>query len=362
MTTDTILHSDLAVPPGEYLEEVLEDIGMSKEDLARRMGRPPSKTSEIYKGAKAITAETALQLEQVLGVPAHIWIGLEAEYRLVLARRQRAEREEQLKGEAPLVAKFCYKALAKAGEVAETRSPIERVKALQRFFGVMSLKTVCETRRYQTAFRYGKAGDRSPEAVAAWLRLGECRARDIRCSPFDERRLRDTVSNLREMTLWEPERFRDALSGKLAESGFALVVCPHFPKTKAHGATFWTRKDKAVVMVTIRGKWADIFWFSLLHEIAHILLHGKQAVILEDGDDDERERDADRFAADTLIDPDAYRSFVKAGRFYEEDIRKFAKRMKVHPGIVVGRLQHEGRLKREWLNGLRVRYEWKEDN
>ncbi|HRK33223.1 MAG TPA: HigA family addiction module antitoxin [Candidatus Hydrogenedentes bacterium] len=88
MATKPQPHSNLAIPPGEYLEEVLESVGMSKAELARRMKRPAPKLSAIVKGTKAITAETALQLEKVLDIPAHIWLGLETEYRLVLARKK----------------------------------------------------------------------------------------------------------------------------------------------------------------------------------------------------------------------------------------------------------------------------------
>ena len=88
MMTDRSVHSDLAVPPGEYLEEVLEELGMTKDELAKRMDRPAPKLSAIFKGEKAITPDTALRLERGLGVPAHIWIGLESEYRLALARTE----------------------------------------------------------------------------------------------------------------------------------------------------------------------------------------------------------------------------------------------------------------------------------
>jgi HTH-type transcriptional regulator/antitoxin HigA len=92
MATNETIHSNLAVPPGEYLEEVLGELGMSKSDLARRMGRPATKLSPIFKGEKRITPETALQLEKVVGVAARIWTGLESEYRLALARNAEADR------------------------------------------------------------------------------------------------------------------------------------------------------------------------------------------------------------------------------------------------------------------------------
>lgn len=85
-TAAPTLHSDMPIPPGEFLREHLEESGMSQTELARRLGRPRQAVNEIIRGKKAITAETALQLERVLSTPAHIWLGLELEYRLVLAR------------------------------------------------------------------------------------------------------------------------------------------------------------------------------------------------------------------------------------------------------------------------------------
>lgn len=81
-------HSDLAIPPGEYLEEVIAELNMSKDELARDMGRTASTLGDVFAGTEAITDGTALHLEKVTGVPAHIWLGLEAEYRHGLARKR----------------------------------------------------------------------------------------------------------------------------------------------------------------------------------------------------------------------------------------------------------------------------------
>ena len=88
MATNPVIYSDLAVPPGVYLTDVAEEMGMSQAELARRMGRPVQTISEIANGIKSITPDTALQLEKVLGVPAHVWTGLEAEYQLTKARNE----------------------------------------------------------------------------------------------------------------------------------------------------------------------------------------------------------------------------------------------------------------------------------
>ena len=76
----------VAIPPGEHLAEELEARKMTQTELARRMGRPQQAVNEIIRGVKAITAETALQLEQALGIRAETWVRLEGNYRLTLAR------------------------------------------------------------------------------------------------------------------------------------------------------------------------------------------------------------------------------------------------------------------------------------
>jgi HTH-type transcriptional regulator/antitoxin HigA len=362
MATKQEIFSDLPIPPGEYLEEVIEDLGMSKDELAKRMNRPAPKLSAIFKGGKAITPDTALQLEKVVGVPAHVWAGLESEYRLALARRRNYEEQRQLKEEGHLVKRFRYADLLKLGLVARKTRPTDKVLELHKFFGVASLGTVLDLRRYQAAFRSGSQ-KRSPEAVAAWLRIGELEAQKMRCAPFQKRRLKNSLETVRSMTLQSPEDVQKNLHHLLSDCGVALVLCPHLPGTYAHGATFWLGRGKAVVMMTLRYKWADVFWFSLFHELGHILLHERQAVILEDDDRDPvlrgLEEEANRFAADTLIQPGAFKAFLKTGQFFAEDIERFAKRVSIPPGIVVGRLQREGHIKPSWHNGLRRQFTWK---
>lgn len=356
-----VLYSDLPIPPGEYLEEVIRELGMSKEELAKRMNRPAPKLSAIFKGDKSITPDTALQLEKVVGVPAHIWTGLEAEYRLTQARRQEAREQQRLKEESHLVKCFCYADLVRLGMAEKRTRPIEKVLELQKFFGVTSLKTVCNLRRYQVAFRSANR-KRSPEAVAAWLRIGELQAQKRDCASFQKTKLRGALNHIRNMTRQSPVQFQSVLQQILADSGVALVLCPHLRGTFAHGAIFWLVRDKAVVMMTLRYKWADIFWFTLFHELGHILLHNRQIVILEGEDGDQAsnqlEAEADRFAADTLIPLSKYKEFIKTRRFYPQDIERFASSIGISSGIVVGRLQKDDYLAPSWHNSLRVRFEW----
>ncbi|MBT3297183.1 MAG: HigA family addiction module antidote protein [Verrucomicrobia bacterium] len=360
METESHFVSDLPIPPGEYLEEVVEELGISKGELATRMGRPLPKLSAIFSGKKAITPDTALQLERVTGVGAHIWTGLENDYRLSQARRRARERETQCKAETPLVTKFCYRQLVVLGLVPQFTRGIDKVKAMQEFFGVMSLHSVLDVPRYQVAHRHGarEVGDRSPEAVAAWLRVGEVKARAKDCAPFDGQALKSGLAKLRGLTSQAPETFSYQLEQALSESGVAFVPCPHFPKTKAHGATFFQSKDRAVVMLSLRYKWGDIFWFTLFHELGHLLLHSKKDVILEDKEKTIREEEADVFARDQLIPAEDWTAFTSQPRYTSNRIREFASQTGISAGIVVGRLQHEKRILPSAHNELRQRYQF----
>jgi HTH-type transcriptional regulator/antitoxin HigA len=363
MMTDNNIHSDFAIPPGEFLEEVLDDLGMTKDELARRMNRPASKLSAIFKGEKAITPETAIQLEKVVGIPAHIWTGLESEYRLTLVRNKQIKEQARLKAESKLVTKYRYAELVKLGVVSRYTKAIDKVSELHRFFGVTSLNAIPGLRRYQPAFRRSerKLKGRTPEAISAWLRIGEVQAHKCRCASFSDHSLENSLREIRSMTRQPPDKFLPALFSKLCEAGVVLVLCPHVTGTGIQGATFWMGPQKAVVMMSLRYNWADIFWFSLFHEIGHVLMHGRNTVVLEGIESDDpklqtQEDEANEFTADFLIPPEAYRLFLADDQFYEDNIRLFADQIDIDPGIVVGRLQNDKLLKREWHNNLRYRY------
>jgi HTH-type transcriptional regulator/antitoxin HigA len=358
------LHSNLAIPPGEFLLEVIEDLGMSKDELAKRMNRPAAKLTAIFNGSKAITPDTALQLEKVTGVPAHIWNGLESDYRLTLARINQQKEQAKLKEEAGLVTKYCYNELKKLGLVENKTKPADKVLELHKYFGVTSLYNIQSVKRYAPLYRQNitKKNKVSSEALASWLRLGELKAQKINCRSFDYNKLKLLLPEIRGLTLLPPEKFQPVLETKLAEAGVALVVVPHLPKTCAHGAAFWLNQNKTIIMLTIRGSWADMFWFSLFHELGHILLHNKSSVFIESDSDDfiiqKHEDDADKFAADNLIPPSQYKIFINGKSFYKSDIKTFAKEMNIHTGVIVGRLQHENRIDKSWHNDLRLQYKW----
>ena len=136
------------------------------------------------------------------------------------------------------------------------------------------------------------------------------------------------------------------------------------PKSGANGATRWLTDDrKALIQMSLRHKWANIFWFTFFHEACHLLKHRTQRRIVIEGlaaDPDlaEIEAEADEFARDFLIAPEAWRGFCGAGSFTSRSVREFAQSVGIAPFIVVGRLQKEKRIGYNQLASLKTRYTW----
>jgi HTH-type transcriptional regulator/antitoxin HigA len=356
MATETKVFSDLPIPPGELLTETLEALNLSQAELARRMDRPVQAINEIARGTKEITPETAIQMERVLGVPAYIWLGLETEYQHTKAR---LDDRKRLEDEAALTRDFPCGALARFGWIPKTHDRLARAADLLSFFGVSSLRMVQEAEA--AAYRISRARKAKPEALAAWLRKAELEAQRIVAGPFNESTLRTLLPELRRLTRETPAVFEPRVKQRLAQSGVVLVLLPHLPKTYAHGAARWVSPDKAIVQVSIRYRWADIFWFSLFHELAHVLLHNKRETFIswDEGDKDQQESEADKFASEHLLPEAAYRAFVqRTPRISASAVTTFARSQGIAAGIVVGRLQHDKVIARSDLNGLRVQFEW----
>lgn len=355
MATETRGWTDLAISPGELLAETLDSLGLSQAELARRTGRPVQAINEIVKGAKEITPETALQLERVLGVPAHIWTRLEADYRQDLARLHDQKRLENR--EVPLARQFPYREMAAHGWVPDVKDWLDRAIELLRFFRVSSLEHL-EARELEAAWRKSAKVETSREALRAWLMRGERDAEGLQVATFGRDALLETIAELRRLTRESPPVFCPRMTKLLAGCGVALVFVRHLPRTGAQGATQWVGR-KAVIQLSVRYKWADIFWFSLFHELAHLVLHQHKGVFVNpaSGKKNDRERVADGFASDTLIPRAHYNRFVTSAVFAADSVEAFAREIEVDPSIVVGRLQYEGLLPYSHLNDRRRRFD-----
>lgn len=365
MATDTHdrVWPDVAIPPGELLGEELEARGMSQQELARRMGRPPQMINELIRGGKALTPETALGLEMALGIPAGFWTNSESSYRLARSRIEERERLEREAGE--WLPRFPVRELVKRGLIpVDARArPWEKARAVLRFLGYGGFdQWRAQWQASAVGLRVTDAARASPGALAVWLREGELDGHAREAAPYDEARFREALAALRDFTASDPSVFTAEMRTRCAEAGVAVSFVREYPKANATGAARWLRRDKGHIQLSLRHKTADVLWFSFYHEAAHLLRGRFRDVRIDGMRGVERvaavEDACDAFARDLLVPPDDWAAFTAAGNFAEPSVRAFARRQGIHPGIVAGRLQHEKRVPYSQLRGLKMRLRW----
>lgn len=356
---DTIINQftpDYAVHPGEILEETLEARGMKKAIFAKRCGLSDKTVSQIINGKAPVTAETAIQFERVLGVSASVWNNLEAFYRLHAAQ---AIARKGLEGQTAWADKFPIKELVKKKLIEKPANKVDAVEKLLNFFGVGSIDAWgSRFNELSVAYRHSPSFESAPESVATWLRLGELSAEGMNTKPYSRAGFNSALREIRKLTAKPPEVFEPKMKEMCADTGVALVFVSELPGTHLSGATRWLGKDKALIMLSLRHKSDDHLWFSFFHEAAHVLLHGKRNVFLDETDkmSGNKEDEANLFAANMLIPESEYLAFTTRGRFYKNDVEAFARKVGIAPGIVVGRLQHDGKITHAWHNSLKRKF------
>ena len=203
------------------------------------------------------------------------------------------------------------------------------------------------------AYRKLSEGEGADYALYAWAQRAKLEARKIPTHSIHVGKLKDQLGEIRKMTAVDPAVFCPRLRELFANCGVALVFLPHIGGSFLHGATFYDG-NKIVLGMTVRGKDADRFWFSLFHEIAHVIYgHMNQP----HGTSREDEAQADQFAEDALIPNHAWNAFLQSGDFSQSAIVKFARAQEIDPGIVVGRLQKEGCIGYNRYNDMKKKYE-----
>ena len=349
---------DYIIPPGEILEETLEAKRMKKNEFADRCGLSAKTVSQIIKGIAPISPDSAIQFERVLNVDASIWNNLESNYRLFLAQK---EDEKNLQDQKNWLNKFPVRELIRRKYIKKTDNELDTVKEILDFFGVAGIG-IWESRfkKQEAVFRSSVAFNRDPVAVVTWLRMGEKIAENIECYPFNKNKFKSAIRKVRRFTVKSSEKFCAEMRNLFAEAGVAIVFLPELSNTRLFGATKWISSEKALIMNSLRYKTNDQFWFTIFHEAAHILLHGKKDEFIDDeskGKSD-KEKEADLFAANVLINNKEYQIFANKGQFDKKCIIDFAETQEIAPGIVVGRLQHDRKIPFHSHNDLKKKFKF----
>jgi HTH-type transcriptional regulator/antitoxin HigA len=333
--------------PGLTLLAKLKELGMGNKEFSVRVKKPEQTITAITQGKSSITAEMAVKFEDVLKVPASFWLSRQRKYDEFVAR---VKRQEDIENASEWAKGFPYAKMALLGWVPKTRKLEEKVVALFNFFGISDYRAWSAyyfEQELKVNFRISLAHTNEAMAISAWLRQGERKAQEIISPQFNRKMLKDSLPSIKVLMAEHPQDFFQQLQKTCLAAGVIVLYTPGLPKAPISGSTRWLG-DTPLIQLSARYKTNDKFWFTLFHEIAHILLHGKKFISLENvqytDQDLTKEKEADDFAVKWTFSEEEEQEVLGFGSFSSHDILHFANKFNTHPAMIIGRLQRNGHL------------------
>lgn len=347
---------EYAVPPGETLRETMTSLQMTQKELADRLGLTVQTLNRIFEGVQPITYETANRLELVTGIPARLWNNLEMQFQ---EDKSKLEEKKRFESDVNWLKTIPVKELVSRGLVENDNVKSLLLRSVLAFYGVSSVGAWGEIWiNPSVAARRSTCFETQPGSASAWIRQGELKALDMEYEPYDRKKFQIALSNIRGLTNNEPEDFISKMQNLCAKSGVALVFVRDMKKVPWNGATKWLSPDKAMIILSLRGKFEDKFWFSFFHEAGHVLNGSKKRLYIAGNSSDPDEKEADRFAADFLI-PEKFNDRIR-NCSSKADIIRIANELDIAPGIVAGRYQFLTK-QYDFFKGLIRKCDWVED-
>lgn len=321
----------IAFHPGYYLKELVDESGLTQEDFARRLGTTPKNLSILIRGEQCLSIDIATKLSRMLGTTIAYWLNLQQAYDEKLAEIQS---EEELKREREVFKLIDYSYFRDHYKLPDLpRRVDEQIKCVREFLSVSSL-TVLKEENLAVNFRSCSENLSISNTVNAnaMIQIGINQTIKTEIPKYNKRKFEKAVSFALTQT-GNHSGFLPAIKEAFGEAGVALIALPNLKNSGINGAT--KRVDgKIMLMVNNRRHYADTFWFTLFHEIGHIM-NGDLGVTFHD----EAEDDADRYAQTKLIPQERYEEFIHQHEYFDaSDICGFARDIDRDPGIVLSRL------------------------
>lgn len=357
----TGLSRELIIHPGETLEEVINDINMSQKDLAIRTGVTEKHISTIITGSKPISVAFAKKLEYALGIDASFWINLQSNYDREILEFEEFNLISQEEITILKLLKAVIEYMRCIGIINDNSNDASRIIDLRKVLGVSNLTAIPQI-TYNAAYRAQLASNVNIDVYVlfAWQRICEILTSQI---PIEQSlntdKLKLMLHEIKKMMFLRADQIEKELTKIFSECGIAFKIVKHFTGAPVQGFIKRSDQGRLILCMTIRKGYADIFWFSLFHEIGHILNGDiKQKFIDFESVKGDIEAKADEFASNVLLNFEDYKRFVKKQDFSLRSIKLFANEQGVKSYIVIGRLQKDSLLDWNQYSGEKVLYKW----
>lgn len=350
------LSREFIIHPGETIAEAIEDREMSQHDLAVRTGMTEKHISTVINGQKNISPSFAKKLEYALGISSSFWMNLQNNYDQELLEFE--ELNSITQDELNIVTKLknVTETFIEMGFIQDGLKKDEILLDYRRILGVSNLIDIPKISyfaAYRAQINRVKA---DPYILYAWQRMCELLTQDIVVDQVNIHKLKEMIPEIKNIMFLSEKKIPRRLTEVFAECGISFRIVPHFKGAPVQGFIKKLNKGHIILCITLRQKFADIFWFSLFHEIAHIIYGDTTHTFIDmDSISEKNEKRADNFARDTLINSIEYNSFVESNGYERMiEIKRFAKQQNVKEFVVLGRLMKDNYI--PWQE--RTKYDW----
>ncbi len=347
--------------PGDALRALMLRRRLSAEDVANYLDGGIETLRGLLDGSEKLDDQHASILAGSVGGTTNFWLKRQEQYDEALERA--VDRATAVEADDWLM-------LPVPGGKPRGRltalTKRDEVRRRLRFFNVGTMSAwqsrygkICTN----TLFRTSATFSSNDGAVLMWLRDGELSSDLVTTKPWNAGNLEDRLDAIRRLSKQKrPEDFMPKLRQLCAESGVALVAKRSPIGCRASGASRLVAPDKAMILLSFRGRSDDTFWFTVFHEIGHLILHSAKTFVDADmdGDDvDENEREANQFASRLIVPEKHVEEFEHLPADKYEVIR-FSVSVGVAAGLTVGQMQNRRMIGREQLNYLKRRWQWED--
>ncbi len=339
--------------PGYYIKEIIEDYGLTQEDFAKRLDTTAKNISLIIRGEQSISIDIATKLSRMLGTSIIYWLNLQNIFDISLAE---LNSEKSLAEEKKILEILNYNYFCKYYDLPKFDGTAEnKISLLRKFLNISSLSVLAK-KNLAVSFRSESSGISDEDVIKAnaMVQIATNQALSEDSNKFNKHKFEASVDEVLKNTCNHTSFYKNAKKA-FSDAGVKLVAVPNISNSKINGAT---KKigDTIMLMINNRESYGDSIWFTMFHEIGHIM-EGDFGISLK-SDRGDKERIADKYAREKLIPDEKYEKFIYKKDYSKRSIKEFAADINRDPGIVVGRLIHDKIIddNLEDINSLRKKY------
>lgn len=327
---------EIAFHPGYYIKEIIEDSQLTQEDFAKKLGTTPKNLSLLIRGEQKLSVDMAVKLSRMLGTSIEYWLNTQKTFDVLIAK---FKSDKELEEERNIFKSLDYNYFIENFNLPKLSRQIDKqIEQVRKLLNIATLSVLSKP-DLSVNFRSANSTIQPNNIIRAnaMVQLALYRASKINAPAFNRKLFEKAIQYALTLTKRHKDFF-PLLKNAFLKAGVILIVLPNISGSKINGAT--KRIGRSIMlMVNDRRLFSDIFWFTLFHEIGHIM--NNDYGISFDKDTGEKEKAANQYAADHLIPPMQYQKFLSQNDFSVQAIQNFAEKIDRDPSIIVGRLQND---------------------